>query len=113
MASNERWLNGHGSLGLPHAETLRIKKYVQSHYLSARDLEAALAERGWADRPDAVTEVWWESLDDMRAGLRTPQGVCANAELEKDEQAFCDMERMQAFFSREALIVDRSASAAA
>ena len=103
-AFNDRWLNVHGPLVKKHAQTLRMKRYVQSHYVSVPEIEAQLAERGWGKRPDAVTEVWWDSLDDYYAALATPEGIAANLELEADEKQFCDMHRMEAFISEEKVI---------
>ena len=78
---------------------LGIKRYVQSHYVTAPEMEAALAARGWDTRPDALTETWWDSIEDFYAAMRTPEGIAPDRELDADEEVFCDMTKMQAFMT--------------
>lgn len=102
---NDRWFNGHGPLVRKHAAAMRIKRYVQSHYEPAPDLEHAWMDRGWTERPDALTETWWERKEDLMEALATPEGQIANKELEADEAEFCDMDRVMAFMSTEKVII--------
>jgi uncharacterized protein (TIGR02118 family) len=100
----DRWLNGHGPLVRTHAKAMRMKKYVQSHYVSASDFEEVFAARGWNNRPDGLTEIWWESFEDFRAAMATPEGAAGSAALEADERIFFDVDRTQAFITHEETI---------
>lgn len=103
-AFQDRWLNGHGPLVRRHAAAMRMKRYVQSHDVNAPDFKAVFDARGWTAPPDGITEIWWESLDDFRAAMETPEGRAASAALEADEAIFFDVSRTQAFITREETI---------
>ncbi len=45
------------------------------------------------DAPDSVAELWWESLDDLRAAMASPEGQRADALLVEDEAKFIDFAR--------------------
>ena len=100
----DRWLNGHGPLVKQHAKAMRMKRYVQSHYVSAPDFEAVFDARGWSAPPDGLTEIWWESLDDFRAAMETREGQAGSAALAADEAIFFDVGRTQAFITQEETI---------
>jgi len=101
----DMWLNGHGSLVKKHADVLRIKKYVQSHFLANAD-DPILAEHGGAPGCDSITEVWYDSVEDMNAAITSPEGQKANQELAADAARFCDMARMEARLCHEETIFD-------
>ncbi|MCK9505799.1 MAG: EthD domain-containing protein [Porticoccaceae bacterium] len=104
----DMWLNGHGAMVKKYAHVLRIKKYVQSHFLPNAD-DPILSEHGGAPGCDSITEVWYDSIEDMNAGITSLEGQKANAELAADAARFCDMERMEAKICREETIFDFTA----
>ena len=55
---------------------------------------------------DGITEVWWESVEDMMAGLDTPEGRAANRALAEDEAKFIDHKRSFIFMTEEHTIFD-------
>jgi uncharacterized protein (TIGR02118 family) len=85
------WLTKHGPLVRSHAETLRIKRYVQTHTLDDPAAQTAIARaRGAPEGYDGVAELWWESREDMAAGVATPEGRAAALALLEDERKFID-----------------------
>jgi uncharacterized protein (TIGR02118 family) len=95
------WHDTHGPLVIRHAETLRIRRYVQTH---TRDvpLNAALqATRGGPEPYDGVAEIWWQSVDDLVAGMATEEGQRAAAELLEDERRFIDLARSPLWLAEE------------
>ena len=85
------WLNRHAPLVRSHAETLRIKRYVQTHTLDDPSTQQAIARaRGAPENYDGVAELWWESREDMAAGVATPEGRAASIALLEDERKFID-----------------------
>jgi len=105
---NDRWLNGHGLLVRRLAPKLRIKKYVQSHYLPCPEREQGWKERGWVSGPDGLTETYWESIEDFREAYSTPEAQAATRELAVDEAQFLDMTKTTVFMSQEHLIFDHT-----
>ncbi len=55
---------------------------------------------------DGITEVWWDSLDDLVAALRTPEGQAASQALLEDERQFIDVPRSFIFLTEEHTIFD-------
>jgi uncharacterized protein (TIGR02118 family) len=95
------WLEKHGPLVRSHAQTLRIKRYVQSHTLPGAVTDAVRNSRG-ADEPyDGVAELWWESAEDLAARTATPEGRDAARQLLEDERTFIDFARSALWVSRE------------
>jgi uncharacterized protein (TIGR02118 family) len=87
------WREDHAPLVRRHAETLRIRRYVQVHALETDLDEALAASRGSEPRVyDGVAELWWDSLEDLMAGYSTPEGQAAGADLLEDERRFIDLE---------------------
>jgi uncharacterized protein (TIGR02118 family) len=85
------WLNQHGPLVRGHAETLRIKRYVQTHTLDDAATQQAIARaRGAPEGYDGVAELWWENREDLAAGVATPEGRDASLALLEDERKFID-----------------------
>ena len=85
------WLNQHGPLVRSHAETLRIKRYVQTHTLDDPATQQAMARaRGAPENYDGVAELWWDSREDMAAGVATPEGRAVSLALLEDERRFID-----------------------
>ncbi|HVP04118.1 MAG TPA: EthD domain-containing protein [Dehalococcoidia bacterium] len=85
------WLNKHGPLVRSHAKTLRIRRYVQTHTLDDPGAQQALARsRGAPQGYDGVAELWWDSREEMAAGVATPEGRAASIALLEDERKFID-----------------------
>lgn len=100
------WIEKHGPLVRSHAKALRAKRYVQSHTLDGPLNDYARKPRGAAEPYDGITEVWWDSADDLVAALQTPEGQQANLTLAEDEARFCDLGRSSVFFTEEITIFD-------
>jgi uncharacterized protein (TIGR02118 family) len=100
------WREEHAPLVERHAETLRIRRYVQVH---ARDTdldEALSASRGAEPRAyDGVAELWWDSLEDLMAGYSTEAGQAAGAELLEDERRFIDLARSPLWLGEEHVVI--------
>jgi uncharacterized protein (TIGR02118 family) len=104
------WRDQHAPLVARHAETLRIRRYVQTH-ASASELAAAqsVARGSEPDAYDGQAELWWDSLDDVLAATSTPAGQQAAIELLEDERRFIDLERSPLWIGEEHVVVDSTA----
>ncbi|MGD9661810.1 MAG: EthD domain-containing protein [Porticoccaceae bacterium] len=102
----KRWLVEHGALVKQHAKAMGFVKYIQSHKIPSKEIEAFAAGRGWQQPPDGLTEVWWESMEAMQAAFNTPEGQKASAILQQDEVQFIDAKRISAFLAVEKVIFD-------
>jgi uncharacterized protein (TIGR02118 family) len=100
------WLEKHGPLVRGFAKAIRARKYIQSHTV-APDIGSAIAQsRGMPAGFDGITEVWWDSLDDVNAGFSTPEGREASRVLAEDEARFIDLKRSYIFLTEEHTIFD-------
>src|ERR1700683_3602732 len=101
------WLEKHGPLVRGFAKAMRAKKYVQSHTI-AEDA----GRNFWATRPqetetyDGITEVWWDSLDDIGGDPQNAQRLEAGRALLQDESTFIDFEKSSIFLTQEHEIFD-------
>jgi uncharacterized protein (TIGR02118 family) len=84
------WREEHARLFREYAAELRVRRYTQSHRLPTDTNDALRAFRGAPDGYDGVAEVWFDSLDDLMAALRTPAGRAAASDLIADERRFID-----------------------
>ena len=68
------WKENHGPLVKSFAETLHARKYVQSHTIETYVNDVGRQFRGTKPAYDGITEVWWDSVEDLAAdrGLRRP-----------------------------------------
>jgi uncharacterized protein (TIGR02118 family) len=100
------WREEHAPLVAKHADTLRIRRYVQTHPVD-NDLDGALADsRGTQIEPyDGVAQLWWDSLEDLHAVLADEAGQRASAELLEDEQKFIDLPACAIWLGEEHLVV--------
>jgi uncharacterized protein (TIGR02118 family) len=102
----EYWLNQHGPLVRSHAQTLGIKRYVQTHTLANEAANSALrGSRGAPEGFDGVAELWWDSVEAMAASTATPEGRAAAIELLDDERKFIDHARSPLWIAQEHPIV--------
>ena len=99
------WFETHGPLVRSHAETLRIRRYVQVHSSTTPFNDALRGSRGGPESFDGVAELWWDSLDDAAAAASTPEGAAAAQELLEDERKFIDLERSPLWMAAEREIV--------
>lgn len=95
------WLHDHGPLVKRIRERLpQMRRYVQSHLVPGAATDAIRASRGSAEPYDGITEVWFDSLEDIAPGSgRDP--VEAAAELLADERRFLDLPRCAIFLTEE------------
>ena len=99
-AFRKRWL-AHGPLVKEVAKTIRARKYIQSHTLDT-EVNAQLATpRGMGAPFDGITEVWWDSLDDLAAAAATLEGQTAFQRLLDDEREFVDLADSFVFMTQE------------
>lgn len=87
----DRWLNAHGPLVRSHAAALGIRRYVQVHTLPPATYARLAAARRAPVAYDGVAELWFDSLDAMRAAAATPEGRAAGRALLDDEREFIDL----------------------
>src|ERR1051325_3292420 len=87
----DHWHHRHAPLIQEVASTLRVRRYVQSPRVPSRVIDDFVSGRGWIDDYDALTEVWWDSEQDMLEAFGTPEGQAASERLAEDEARFIDM----------------------
>ena len=93
------WYGTHAPLVKSVADTLNIKRYVQTHGLGNADVDAAIAVSRGAPGPfDGVAELWWDDLESMMAPGATEEGRAAGQLLLEDEQKFIDLARSPLWF---------------
>lgn len=98
------WLDEHGPLVRSVADAIGAVRYVQSHTVSP-ELNAFLRQsRGSAEPYDGITEVWWESLEAVQAGMGAPGSLEAQQRLMEDESKFIDFARSCVFMTEEGVI---------
>lgn len=105
------WLNTHGPKVKNAAEAMRAVRYVQSHTCEAEVNQVFADSRGLAPPYDGITEVWWNSIEDLKAAMASPIGAEAMAMLLKDETHFIDFSESGVFMTTEHLIFDRQQDA--
>jgi heme-degrading monooxygenase HmoA len=99
-------LNDHGPLVRGFAEAIQAKKYIQSHTVEPEMNTLFKDSRGLADAYDGITEVWWDSVDDLRAGMASDAGTAAHQALKDDEAKFIDFSQSRVFMTEEHQIFD-------
>jgi hypothetical protein len=102
---SNRWLTEHGDLVRKQAKAMGFSKYVQNHRDPGSKFDFA-GLRGWQPAPDGVTEVWWPSIEAMRAAMASPEAIEAGAALRADEEQFIDPAKVRAFLGKEHSIFD-------
>jgi uncharacterized protein (TIGR02118 family) len=100
------WREQHAQLVRRHADTLRVRRYVQTH---ARDthLDSVLASSRGSEPGfyDGVAELWWDSLEDLVEAYSTEAGQAAGAALLEDERRFIDLPRSPLWLGEENVLV--------
>lgn len=100
------WLENHGALFTGVARTLRGRRYVQSHATEPEATEALSKSRGMGEPFDGITEVWWDSLEDLMQAMDTPEGREAARQLETDEANFVDFSQSRLMLTEEHEVFD-------
>ncbi len=103
----ERWLS-HGPLVAEVAEAIQARRYIQSHTIDSPLNEQFAQSRDMGKAYDGITEVWWDSVEDLVAGMNTPEGQAAHERLLEDEREFIDLANSFIFLTEEHLIFDRT-----
>ena len=101
------WYEHHAELVRNYAKELRICRYVQVPVLNAPVLQEGLRASRGAELGvyDGVAEAWWESLEQLKAAFRTPEGAAAFRILLEDEKHFIDLARSRLWYGFEREIV--------
>ena len=98
----QRWLHGHGDLVKSLREQLpMMRRYVQSHLIPGPASDALRASRGAGEPFDGITEVWWDSEDDLAAAMKSRDGLEAGRILLEDEGSFIDLQGSSLFLTEE------------
>jgi uncharacterized protein (TIGR02118 family) len=100
------WLETHAPKVINVAKDIRARRYVQSHTLDTPLNQAFAESRGLSPFYDGITEVWWDSLEELMSAAATPEGAQAYQMLLADEQQFIDHERSTIFMTEEHEIFD-------
>jgi len=101
------WLETHGPLVRSHAKVRRFRKYIQVHPTAPEVLNGMVERRG-GERVacDGIAEIYWDSVEDMIAANRSPEGQKANAEIVEDEKRFLLLPSLQFFLGEEHVFLD-------
>ena len=100
------WLEQHGPKVRERRAALKARKYIQSHTFEPELNQLLQDSRGMQPPYDGITEVWWNSVDDLKAALATAEGARAMKELLDDESTFIDFANSRLFCTKEHLIFE-------
>lgn len=100
------WVENHGPLVHKYAKDMKAKRYVQSHTLDIPANQLVQQIRGTKPPYDGITEIWWDSLEDLLIAAQSPEGQQANLLLTQDEAKFCDLPNCSVFFTEEYTVFD-------
>lgn len=103
---HEYWLKTHGPLVRGFAKAMHAKKYVQSHTIMEDAGRNFRASRKMTETYDGITEVWWDSLEEMTGDPQNAQRLEAGRALLEDESTFIDFARSSIFLTEEHEIFD-------
>ncbi|MBD0333892.1 MAG: EthD domain-containing protein [Cyanobacteria bacterium Co-bin13] len=101
------WREKHGAFIRSLAQTIRAKKYIQSHKMDTPINAELIKSRGLEPLSyDGVTEIWWDSMEEFLAGVNSPEGAAAAQQYVADEANFVDFSKSRAFLTEEHTIFD-------
>ena len=95
------WREEHAVLFQQYAQVLAVRRYTQNHRLPGRMNDALRAHRDAPEAFDGVAEVWFDSLEEMRAALTSAEGRAAADALIEDEKRFIDHARSPIWMAEE------------
>lgn len=95
------WRNKHSENVKSVQQDIRALRYVQSHTCAPEINAALVASRGLAPAYDGITEVWWQSADELNTALASPEGQKAMQFLIEDESTFIDFSESRVFMTEE------------
>jgi len=104
-AFQDYWLNTHGPLVASVAETLQIRRYVQTHSAPAEASVGLRASRQAPAEYDGVAQLWFDSVDAVIANGARPQAQAAAALLLEDERRFIDLPKSPLWWGQETPVV--------
>ncbi|MEQ8558674.1 MAG: EthD domain-containing protein [Henriciella sp.] len=99
------WRETHAPLVASHAETLGIRRYVQTHAIIHEMNETIRASREAPERFDGIAELWWDSWESFFQAGENPGNAEASQALLEDERKFIDLKRSPLWFNEEHVIV--------
>lgn len=99
------WRETHAPLVASHAETLGIRRYVQTHCLIHEMNEQIRASREAPERFDGIAELWWDSWERFFEAGQNEGAAEAGQALLEDERKFIDLKRSPLWFNEEHVIV--------
>ncbi len=100
------WLEHHGPLVRNFATAARARRYVQSHTIDTPINNLLAQSRGMGHAYDGITELWWDSLEELTLALSSAEGQKINESLIEDEARFVDLARSFIFLTEEHTIFD-------
>lgn len=95
------WLDEHAPKVRSVAAAIGAVRYVQSHSRLPQANAGFRASRGLAEPFDGITEIWWNSPEELAAGTGTPDGLAAARLLLEDERNFIDFAASSIFMTEE------------
>ena len=95
------WREKHAPQVAHFAKALHARRYVQSHTLDSVLNETLRGARGAGPLYDGVTDVWWDSEDDLADAMHAREGAEAGRALLEDERSFIDLEGSALFLTEE------------
>ncbi|NQT74449.1 MAG: EthD domain-containing protein [Chloroflexi bacterium] len=99
------WLEEHRVLVKRLAITIRIRRYGQSHRIETEMNDFFRLSKGTGEPYDVITEIWWDSWDEL-AAAGSPEGIEADKTLLEDERKFVDHARSVVFLTEEHEILE-------
>jgi len=101
------WREQHAPLVKRHAQTLHIRRYVQTHARDT-DLDETLSGSRGSELHvyDGVAELWWDSLEDLAGSAASEAGQAAGQELLEDERRFIELSRSPLWLGEEHVVID-------
>ncbi len=99
------WFDNHAPLVKSVAETLRIRRYVQTHSLPLEVSAPLRASRGGPEGYDGVAELWWDTIEDALPASPSQAMIDAGRLLLEDERKFIDLARSPLWWGEEKPIV--------
>ncbi|WP_226019154.1 EthD domain-containing protein [Novosphingobium sp. FKTRR1] len=95
------WLEDHAPKVRSVATAIGAVRYVQSHARLPQANAGFRASRGLAEAFDGITEIWWNSPEELAAGTGTADGLAAARMLLEDERNFIDFTASSIFMTEE------------